>query len=132
MKSIEEIEMMSDEQLRALSEDTSVKVPEGLRERLENTVTATAMSEQGEQEKRRRMSPWFAAGPAVLVAASLTLIITLSKEPKDTFSDPMLAYAEVEKTFAYMSTKVSRGLEIASESEPVIERTSEMINNITE
>lgn len=132
MKSIEEIEMMSDEQLRALSEDTSVKVPEGLRERLENTVTATAMSEQGEQEKRRRMSPWLAAGPAALAAASLTLIITLSKEPKDTFSDPMLAYAEVEKTFAYMSTKVSRGLEIASESEPVIERTSEMINNITE
>ena len=56
------------------------------------------------------------------------LILAIPSQPKDTFSDPELAYAEIEKTFLYISSKMDRGLEIASEAEPVLETANNAIN----
>ena len=50
--------------------------------------------------------------------------------PKDTFTDPMLAYAQIEHTFSYIESKMEKGLEIAAEAEPSLEKTNRIINSI--
>lgn len=65
------------------------------------------------------------AAPAIAAAAA-ALILLIPARPEDTFKDPMLAYAEVEKAFSLMSEKIERGSEIASKAEEPIE----MINAV--
>ncbi len=62
-------------------------------------------------------------------AACLAVFLTVRNQPKDTFDDPHLAYAELEKTFSYISSKVDKGLEIASEAEPVFTKTAVIFGN---
>ena len=59
---------------------------------------------------------------ATLVAVGLTL--TRNPEPIDTFDDPYLAYAEVEKVFAKISGTVAYGAEKVSQSEQTLDKLS--------
>ena len=45
-------------------------------------------------------------------------------EPKDTFDDPYMAYAELEKAFAIMSGGVQKGLAMAEESEEALDKVT--------
>ena len=48
-------------------------------------------------------------------AAATALLLTLPQRgPKDTFDDPYLAYAEVQKAFSTISDKLTGGLELAA------------------
>jgi len=42
------------------------------------------------------------------------------QEPKDTFDDPMLAYAELERTLNYISSKMDKGRDIATRAANII------------
>ena len=67
----------------------------------------------------------YAVGTVLIaLAASLAVILSLPRQPKDTFDDPMLAYAEIEKTFSYITSKMNRGMDLASEAGPVLEKTA--------
>ena len=59
-------------------------------------------------------------------APSSAFLTTIDKA---TFDDPLLAYAELEKTFSYISSKVDRGLDLASAAEPALEKTAGAISN---
>ena len=88
MKTIDEIEKLTMEDLERISLDGSVEVPEGLEEKILSSV---------HEERVRGRFLWLTG-----IAASLILVasIALSLRPtplKDTFDDPVLAYAEVEK-----------------------------------
>lgn len=63
-------------------------------------------------------------------AASVALLIGLGigtvrwyNEPEDTFDDPYMAYAELEKAFAAISDSVGRGRKMVAESDAIIDRT---------
>ena len=89
MKTIDEIEKLTMEDLERISLDGSVEVPEGLEEKILSSVH--------EEKVSRGRFIWLTG-----IAASLILVasIALSLRPtplKDTFDDPALAYAEVEK-----------------------------------
>ena len=128
MKRLEDIERMSPEELDRIAGASGAEVPADLGERLGNAVLAAAAAEDGMSARRTRFG--YAAGAVTAVAlASLAIVLSLPHAPKDTFDDPLLAYADLEKTFSYISSKVDRGLDIAAVAEPAIEKTTGAINN---
>ena len=118
MKSIEEIEKLSIEELEAAS--SGFKVPEGFRRRIDDAILSEAtLAVRG-----------VVAALAVAAAVAAVLLIRRPSELKDSFDDPMLAYAQVEQTFQYISSKMSGGLEVVREAKPIAGRPEEIIRKI--
>ena len=116
MKSIDEITRLSAEDLERISLDESIPVPEELSGRVDATLT---------RQRSRAWARWAvpaAAAAAVLVAVGIGL--TRNPEPKDTFDDPYLAYAEVERVFSKISGAVAYGAEKVNESEQTLDKYS--------
>ena len=114
MKSIDEISRLNAEDLERISLDESIPVPEELSARVQTAVRKPA--------RRWVLPAGIAAAVATLVAVGLTL--TRNPEPIDTFDDPYLAYAEVEKVFAKISGTVAYGAEKVSQSEQTLDKLS--------
>lgn len=128
MKSLEEIEKLSLEDLEGISADSNVKVSEGLKTRV---VTELVAFECREQAKKARLRLRCAFATASLAAAFATVaLVILPQTPKDTYDDPELARAELERAFAYISGKIDKGLDLAEESVPIVEKPFEMISRI--
>ena len=125
MKSIKEIENMILEELIAVSSDEATAVPEGFAERIGKQVEAHKIARDLENDADRvKTVRWIGAAAAVTLLAGTGLgIANWQKQPKDTFDDPYLAYAELEKAFATMSDSLQKGLAMADKSEDIIDRT---------
>ena len=125
MKSIKEIENMSLEELIAVSSDEATAVPEGFAERIGKQVEAHKIARDLENDADRvKTVRWIGAAAAVTLLAGTGLgIANWQKQPKDTFDDPYLAYAELEKAFATMSDSLQKGIAMADKSEDIIDRT---------
>ncbi len=127
MKSIKEIENMSLEQLEAVSMDENIPVPEGFAERMRADVEVLErLVEDKPQPQQRR---WVMTTVSVAAAAALLIgvgfgIARWQSEPKDTFDDPYMAYAELEKAFAIMSGGVQKALAMAEESEAALDKVT--------
>lgn len=130
MKSIEDIEKLSFGDLERIASDESVKVPGSLSRKLETAAAAVSFDEERRaacKKGRSRAAVW---GTAFAAAAGLALMLAIPTRPKDTFSDPAFAYAELEKAFAYISSEMGKGLEIASEAGPALEKPGRIIEKI--
>ena len=130
MKSLKEIEDISLEQLEAVSQDEAIAVPEGFRQRLEVELDAQNKLETLKEEPRK-----IRLVPVIGVAASMLLLIGIGlgiarwqSEPKDTFTDPYLAYAELEKAFSTMSEGMNKALAMADKSETIIDRATSVFS----
>jgi hypothetical protein len=125
MKSIKEIENMSLEELIAVSSDEAIAVPEGFAERIGKQVEAHKIAKDLENDADRvKTVRWIGAAAAVTLLAGTALgIVNWQNRPKDTFDDPYLAYAELEKAFATMSDSLQKGITMADKSEDIIDRT---------
>lgn len=125
MKSIKEIENMSLEELIAVSSDEATAVPEGFAERIGRQVEAQKIAKDLEYgADRTRTVRWIGAAAAVTLLAGTALgIANWQNRPKDTFDDPYLAYAELEKAFATMSEGIQKGFAMADKSEDIIDKT---------
>ena len=89
MKTIDEIDKLTMEDLERISLDESVKIPEGLENRIKSSVQKPVAI--------RRNLLWL-SGAAASIVLVVALALSLRPAPlKDTFDDPALAYAEVEK-----------------------------------
>ena len=117
MKTIDEISRLGAEDLERISLDESIPVPEELSGKVQEAV---AKADGSRRFRWALPTVGIAAAVAVLVAVGLTL--TRNSEPKDTFDDPYLAYAEVEKVFAKISGTVAYGAEKVSESEQTLDK----------
>lgn len=134
MKSIKDIENMGLEQLEAVSMDKDIAVPDGLAGRLKENLQTREVLEHlvsEESEGRRNVKVLRAAS----VAASVVLLTGVGfgiakwqNEPKDTFDDPYLAYAEIEKAFEKMSAGINKSLAMAGETEEVIEKVASVFS----
>ena len=111
MKTLDEMTRLSAEDLERISLDESIPVPEELSARVQAAVRKPV---------RWVLPAGIAAAVAALVAVGLTL--TWNPEPKDTFDDPYLAYAEVEKVFSKISGTVAYGAEKVTESEQTLDK----------
>ena len=119
MKSLKEIEDISLEELDAVSQDEAITVPEGFRQRLEAELDAQNKLETMKEEPRKiRLVPVIGVAASVLLLIGIGLgIARWQSEPKDTFTDPYLAYAELEKAFSTMSEGMQKGFSMAEKSE---------------
>ncbi|MBP5392088.1 MAG: hypothetical protein J6Y40_08435 [Bacteroidales bacterium] len=135
MKRIEDIEMMEVEDLLKVAEDSSVPVPKGLESRLRETLLSQKIAEEAERDEvpavslRTRWITGLALAAACTVAA-VFLHNPAQGELKDTFDDPRLAYAEVEKTFERISMKMSKASEMAYEATNEIGKPASIIRKI--
>jgi len=156
MKKISEIEELTPEQMELIASDATVPVPEDLKASLEALTGAAEAagilekapgegkpaardfrrgaeaSGAGRNQEAGRGASWqrwaIAAAAATLVALTATLAIP--SRPKDTFSDPLLAYAEVQRTFDRISSHGEQAMEIAGKAVPVMEKTDEIIKKV--
>ena len=119
MKSLKDIENMSLEHLEAVSLDETIVVPEDLMQKIQESLSRPA---------KRRVWMAGAAASIILLAGLGFGIARWQDEPKDTFDDPYLAYAELEKAFAIMSDGIRKGVSMAEESEAIIVRTTSVFS----
>jgi hypothetical protein len=112
MKNIDEITRLTADDLERISLDESIPVPEELSGKVQQAV-------------RGRTLRWAVpTGVAAAIAVLLAVGLTRNPEPKDTFDDPYLAYAEVEKVFSKISGTVAYGADKISESEATLDKYS--------
>lgn len=130
MKSLKEIEEISLEELDAVSQDEAITVPEGFRQRLEDELDAQTKLETMKEEPRKiRLVPVIGVAASVLLLIGIGLgIARWQSEPKDTFTDPYLAYAELEKAFSTMSEGMNKALAMADKSETIIDRATSVFS----
>lgn len=130
MKSLKEIEDISLEELDAVSQDEAIAVPEGFRQRLEAELDAQNKLETMKEEPRKiRLVPVIGVAASVLLLIGIGLgIARWQSEPKDTFTDPYLAYAELEKAFSTMSEGMNKALAMADKSETIIDRATSVFS----
>ena len=152
MKTVEDIERLTPEELENMAGDESIAVPESLERNIENRILAFEMTGRGrngsvgtehagERTSDRPVRGWrrfafipaaAAAVAAVIVGLSLHIGSRTASEAcgtlADTFSTPEEAYAQVEKTFSLIGSKVGRGKSIADAAVPKMQRTSAILN----
>ena len=119
MKSIDEITRLSAEDLERISLDESIPVPEELSGKVQEAI---ARADEAAVRARRLRWTLPATGIAAAVAILVTIGLTRDPEPKDTFDDPYLAYAEVEKVFSKISGAVAYGAEKVNETEQTLDK----------
>ena len=124
MKTLEEIERLSLEELEQEATRAAAPVPDGLQERLRQTLAARELADAA----RPRPTRWIPYAPLAVAAAAAAVIALPQRGPKDTFDDPRLAYAEVEKVFRTISDKMNEGVELVREAEASAEIPQNILN----
>lgn len=124
MKSIKEIENMSLEELERASLDDRTAVPEGFAERIRASVDAQSIIDEITEDPHRMVRIVGAAASVAVVAGIGLGIARWQDEPKDTFDDPYMSYAELEKAFVTMSGGVQKALAMAEESEEALDKVT--------
>lgn len=126
MKRIEEVRNLNIGDLERIADDSSVEIPEGLDDRVLSAIIASSADSTATRGRNIwKILPGVAAAG---IAACLAIMFAMSDQPEDTFDDPRLAYAELEKAMSLISSKMERGMEIAAEAAPAIEMTDRIIN----
>lgn len=140
MKNIKEIDKLSAEDLMRIAEDDSVKAAPGLEEDLRDLTASldrtdrilkcdegerksASKEEEGRKKavKRYRLIASVAAS-FVLLAGLGTAFLISSHAPKDTFDDPRMAYAEIEKTMMRISHAIDYGSGKLAKAQAEIEK----------
>ena len=124
MKTLEEIERLSLEELEQEATRAAAPVPDGLQERLRQTLAARELADAA----RPRPTRWSPYASLAMAAAAAAVIALPQRGPKDTFDDPRLAYAEVEKVFRTISDKMNEGVELVREAEASAEIPQNILN----
>ena len=132
MKKLEDIERLSALDLDRIASDESIRVPETLNRDITITARALEMASKeedvtiGNTRPQRRLGKIISliSYPAAAVAVILIgLNLSFGNTPKDTFDDPLMAYAQMEQVFGFISEKINAGMEIANIAEPVFDKT---------
>ena len=129
MKRLEDLEKMDWQELETAALQEDISVPEGLEKRIAEKLTARTLAEAPAEKKTGRRILWTAVATAAVAAAVLALPTTGSPEPKDTFDDPQLAYAQVEQVFQTIGQHMAQGLACADEAQALVEKPLQRLNN---
>lgn len=131
MKRIDDIEKMSLEELERASEDSRVEVPRGFEEKIGNGLLSAAADEDLRKVKRpsRRTVVLSSVISTMAAAACLLVWLAFPDQPKDTFDDPRMAYAELERTLSFVSAKMEQGMSKVVVAENVMDKTSNILNS---
>ena len=138
MKRIEDIEKMGLEELEAATMEEKVEVPQGLAGRIHERILAAELAKEPPIEKpqiqRKRILQYSGITAAAVVVLALVLLKPEMQKNtlQDTFDDPYMAYAQVEKALAEISNKMSMGVEMVAQAKPLAEKPMEILNNVVD
>jgi len=90
-------------------------------EKLKATVLATAFQEEKRMKKKVIRVILSCAVACVIV------LFALPSQPEDTYDDPELAYAELEKAFSMIADNFEKGSEIIIKAEEPINKLNELL-----
>lgn len=147
MKRIEDIENMELSELEQASLDGKVEVPSDLRSRTESLIDSLDLSERllsdpdaevrnagkaGTIVRKIDFRRW-AGACGIAAAAALLIGVGISLRPRetelvDTFDDPMLAYAEVQKAMQMISGGMQAGVSGVRKGNECMEMPAEILN----
>lgn len=127
MKRLEEIENMSFEELERVADDATVQVPPRVAEAAKAGMMAAETARLGHRRTQPRRTALYLAAAAVACAL---VVVTVPTEPEDSFTDPELAYLQVERTMSLIAQKMDSGLTIAENAPDPIEKMNEIIDKI--
>lgn len=129
---MKEKEKMSMTELEAIALDGSIRVPEKLRDDIRAELDTLAfLTETPAARPRRFVRIAGIAASLALVAAIGFGVDSYRNRPKDTFTDPHQAYAMLEASLSYMSSKMEQGMDsITAETGAVLTKTTEIIDKI--
>lgn len=136
MKRIEDIEKMGLEELEAAAMDGDVEVPQGLSGRIQERILAAQLAKETSGRPKITQGKNILQYGKIAVAAMVILGLFLLRpggekdDLQDTFEDPYMAYAQVEKAFAEISDKMSMGVEMVAQTKPLAEKPMEILNNV--
>ena len=124
MKTLEEISRLSADELEKISLDESIPVPEELSGRVQTAIgrKETDAIQSVRSSSRKYGASIFAVAAAISLFALGAVYLNRERNPKDTFDDPYLAYAEVEKAFAKISGTLAYSADKISETEETIDK----------
>jgi len=126
MKNIEDIQHLDDKDLIRISEESSVKLPQDLLDAI-GAMTLEAEEDAAQKVQTHRKSfIWGNIAAAIAVVVAISITISRLNQPRDTFDDPMLAYAEVEKALNLVGEKMNKATSLAQEKR---DKTEEIIKN---
>ena len=130
MKDIETIGKLSLEELEAIANDETLQAGDAGANEL---VAKLEIAEEAKGGSSRKVYVSWITG----IAASFVLLLGIglalqhSREPKDTFDDPALAYAQVQAVFRQIGAGVQQGRDAVYESEKTIsDNVEKTINKI--
>ena len=129
MKRIDDIEKMGLEELEAAAMAGNTGVPQGLEERIKERILAREMSKMPVGRRVMRLG---GIAAAVVLALMLLKPGMVEDQLQDTFEDPRMAYAQVEKAFAEISNKMSMGVKMVSQAKPLAEKPMEILDKTTQ
>ena len=138
MKRIEDIEKMGLVELEAAAMEEKVEVPQGLAGRIQERILAAELAKVPPivkpQIQRKRILQYSGITVAAVVVLALILLKPgMEKDTlQDTFDDPYMAYAQVEKAFAEITNKMSMGVEMVAQAKPLAEKPMEILNNVVD
>lgn len=130
MKDIETIGKLSLEELEAISNDEVLKAGDAGAKEL---VAKLEIAEEAKGGSSRKVYVNWISGIAAsfILMLGIGLALQQSREPKDTFDDPALAYAQVQAVFRQIGSGVQQGRDAVYESEKTIsENVEKTINKI--
>ena len=124
MKTLEEISRLSAEELEKISLDESIPVPKELSGRVQAAIgrKETDAIQSARSSSRKYGASIFAVAAAISLFALGAVYLNRERNPKDTFDDPYLAYAEVEKVFAKISGTLAYGADKIYETEETLDK----------
>lgn len=111
--------------------ERDVKVPEGLEKDLSDMIDSMDAAEKiissGKSPARVAMTYIMSTAAGIILAIGIWMTLQTFRTPKDTFTDPELAYAEVQKALVTISEKMNPGLEKAQSAEMTLEKGKEKL-----
>lgn len=104
---MKDIQDMNFEELAAIAGDKSVPVPENLRKDISTALDTLELVSNGRSGHTRRLITVCSIAASIALCAFAGMeLIGQEPRPEDTFDDPYLAYAQLEKAFDLISTKM--------------------------
>ena len=128
MKDIETIDKLSLEELEAISNDATL--PAG-NAGANEIIAKLELAEEAKSGSSRKVYVSWISGIAAsfILMLGIGLALQQSRAPKDTFDDPMLAYAQVQEVFRQIGSGVQQGRDAVAESEQMISNEMEKTIN---
>lgn len=121
-------------ELRKTGDDARTPVPEGFRKELSEMIDSMDAAEKIVSSGRsgsKRIATWtMSAAAGLVLVAGAALALYTYRSPKDTFSDPALAYAQVEKALADISARMSSCAEKTRTAEASVGKQIELIRDV--